>query len=333
MKLSICIPSYNRFDKLTKTVESILHAKSIDFEVVIIDNTSTMSSETLNDINDHRLKIIKRSEPVSGIINCTESMLLGTGDYCLLLLDKDRIYGENLDEFINELYQNRDIMGGWCIQNKDSKDGGAIIESSILKNIFPMRHPSGYFVRKDILYYVLNNVAPEELMISPYGVDYFITAAAMRGSLMIFDKHLVDTEKATECRNVKSYTYSAKKSNLFFAPKEQIRNMLCFLSFLEKISENKELKSKIANQLFVRFLKNVTLNYRNVMKNENICTHYCIKTEQIGILAMFKWGIYAFYKYINSKFNGENKIGLTFAIIKYLIRYKIHAKIKMLMVL
>ena len=63
MLLSICIPSYNRFEKLDKTIREILRAETKKFEIVIVDNCSPRNiEEYITCIDDPRVRIVKRKE-------------------------------------------------------------------------------------------------------------------------------------------------------------------------------------------------------------------------------------------------------------------------------
>lgn len=68
--LSICIPTYNRYDKLRPMLMQLLSCKRPDFEVVIQDNCSTDGTRNLkDDIKDSRVKLIENPSNIGGIIN------------------------------------------------------------------------------------------------------------------------------------------------------------------------------------------------------------------------------------------------------------------------
>ena len=45
MKFSICIPTYNRLEYLSKTVNSILESKNKGFDLIVSDNFSEDGTE------------------------------------------------------------------------------------------------------------------------------------------------------------------------------------------------------------------------------------------------------------------------------------------------
>ena len=110
--LSICIPSYNRFYNLEKCVHSVLSSKSNEFEIVIVDNQSPKNiNETLN-FYDSRLRIVNRTESVDGKLNVGNCVYYSKGKYTMLCLDKDRVDGRYIDEFIEALKSDDSICGG-----------------------------------------------------------------------------------------------------------------------------------------------------------------------------------------------------------------------------
>lgn len=155
IELSICIPSYNRFHVLKRNILSILtKTKSMDFEVVIIDNQSPKDVIQTLDITDKRLRIIKRNVPVSGTENVNQCVLYARGKYALLCLDKDYIDGGYLDDFISCLKNHNDIKGGIC--PVFSKKNGHLLQKFTNRVIekktdllihfgYTKKHPSGNF--------------------------------------------------------------------------------------------------------------------------------------------------------------------------------------------
>ena len=54
---SIIIPTYNRVDSLTKTVDAVLKQSYQEFELIVVDDGSTDNTrEVLGKLNDHRVK-------------------------------------------------------------------------------------------------------------------------------------------------------------------------------------------------------------------------------------------------------------------------------------
>jgi abequosyltransferase len=92
MKLSICIPTYNRAEFLPATLESIAEQWGDDLELTVSDNASTDSTKEIVDGFAKRLGRVKwfRWESNQGAdrnyLKCVE---IATGDYCWILGSDD----------------------------------------------------------------------------------------------------------------------------------------------------------------------------------------------------------------------------------------------------
>lgn len=101
---SICIPSYNRKDRLLKSINNILSYPGDDIEVVVNDNASTDGTwEALLQIQDKRLKCYRNEENYGGSYNYMKAFLMATGSYRMLLNDRDNVDMTAVAAFIKEL--------------------------------------------------------------------------------------------------------------------------------------------------------------------------------------------------------------------------------------
>ena len=94
MKLSICIPTYNRAEFLPATLESIAEQWCDDIEVTVSDNASTDDSAAIVEGFRQRLgRVTWRSAPENrgADANYLASVELARGDYCWILGSDDPI--------------------------------------------------------------------------------------------------------------------------------------------------------------------------------------------------------------------------------------------------
>jgi abequosyltransferase len=94
LKLSICIPTYNRAEFLPATIESIAAQWGDDLELTVADNASTDGTKEIVDGFRPRLGDIKwfRWDSNQGADrNYLKSVELATGDYCWILGSDDPI--------------------------------------------------------------------------------------------------------------------------------------------------------------------------------------------------------------------------------------------------
>jgi abequosyltransferase len=94
LKLSICIPTYNRAEFLPATIESIAAQWGDDLELTVADNASTDNTKAIVDGFRSRLGDIKwfRWDSNQGADrNYLKSVEIATGDYCWILGSDDPI--------------------------------------------------------------------------------------------------------------------------------------------------------------------------------------------------------------------------------------------------
>lgn len=117
MKISICIPQYNRIEFLEKSLQGITGQEYMNIEVIVSDDASV--DDTPNRIasiqKTYKFPLIyERSEVNLGYDrNLRRSMELATGDYCLILGNDDTLHHPNaitdLVHFLEE--QGRPELG------------------------------------------------------------------------------------------------------------------------------------------------------------------------------------------------------------------------------
>lgn len=288
MLLSICIPSYNRFDELNKLLKSISKAGSQDFNVFVVDNGSKEDILSHIKSNDCRIHIIKREKPVPGGTSCRTCLDYGDGEYRMLCLDKDYIVGEYLDAFIRLLGQNQNVSCGYCIFHSTKLQGVFQTKrNEILTSIYKGRHPSGYFIRKDVIEADRNMIkAYDENSLfynNAFLPDLLYAQGLIMGDEAVYDGVLVEPEKAEKAKQTKSYTYSVAKNNIYFFPEGRRKQFEVFCEHLKLLNLEKSIYEKIIIHLYQKTLANCTFIFRNTMKNEAICQHHGISCKKIGI--------------------------------------------------
>lgn len=283
MILSICIPSYNRFTKLRDNLKSILSIESEELEVVVIDNCSDEDVSVLG-INDPRVIFLKRESPVHANENVLQAIRVAHGKYVMLCMDKDRLLGEGIKDLIDVLIDNKDISCGCCELNSVNNIYN-IDDNPLKKHSYVVCHPSGCFVRKDIVLKELEylKVDSEQSLYyrNAFQIDFFLAAGMIHGKFLHFKKPLVITETPEEAARTKSYTYSAKRNNVFFEPYNKIQQFKLYFDHINHLGiMGKEAKT-IVHRLCRQLYNDCTLSYFGVMKNKSICNHYMIESRTL----------------------------------------------------
>ncbi|PCI91069.1 hypothetical protein COB11_03200 [Candidatus Aerophobetes bacterium] len=100
MKISFCIPTFNRCILLRQTIESILRLDDKNIEIIVSDNASTDDTEVYIKSLQGRHEHIRYHKWLN-TVDCGKNLLkvveLATCDYCWLLTDDDIIQIDSLD--------------------------------------------------------------------------------------------------------------------------------------------------------------------------------------------------------------------------------------------
>jgi glycosyltransferase involved in cell wall biosynthesis len=112
LKLSICIPSYNRFKNLDNLLSSIVnnHVSNKLIEIIVTDNAS--KDMTASVVNKYKKKIRLRYfrntynlGMAKNIINCTK---FANGEFIWILGDDDLLFKNSLKEILKVINKNKD---------------------------------------------------------------------------------------------------------------------------------------------------------------------------------------------------------------------------------
>ncbi|MEZ7892924.1 MAG: glycosyltransferase family 2 protein [Candidatus Wallbacteria bacterium] len=125
MKLSICIPTYNRAEYLRKAVSSVLAYNGDEIELIVQDNCSIdNTSAVVKSIHDTRLKYYRNDVNIGAIKNVIDIIKKANGEYVFLLTDDDYLLPGAIEEVLKFINQNdiyffrTDLLIYLCNQKK-----------------------------------------------------------------------------------------------------------------------------------------------------------------------------------------------------------------------
>lgn len=115
-KLSIFIPTYNRWDILEKTLEHLLIGNAVGVRVVVMDNASTQESSNKIDALVERFrqvpcKVVRHPVNIGGDANILRAIELCETPYLMMVGDDDFLCPNYL-ETINH-YLGQEVNWGW----------------------------------------------------------------------------------------------------------------------------------------------------------------------------------------------------------------------------
>lgn len=129
MKISVCIPQYNRIEYLVKNLQIIAKQSYPDIEVVVSDDNSTDGTEEkIRELKaDYKFPLVyKRNLVNKGFDrNLRQSMEIASGDYLLVLGNDDSLtFTDSIERLVQFLKENDLPEVGFCNyveeKNKDS---------------------------------------------------------------------------------------------------------------------------------------------------------------------------------------------------------------------
>jgi glycosyltransferase involved in cell wall biosynthesis len=124
MKLSICIPTYNRANQLTNCLESIALNENhslIEYEVCVSDNFSDDNTEEVVKSFENKIPIsyVKNERNIGRVRNYLQVVSIAKGDFIWLLGDDDLLLPNALIELDRLMFDNNNVeffyINSYCL--------------------------------------------------------------------------------------------------------------------------------------------------------------------------------------------------------------------------
>ena len=115
MKLSICIPTYNRHEHLNNCLNSIFIAKknfsNLNFEVCISDNSNNFHSKKIIHKYKHKFKISykKNKKNIGYVKNYLNTIKMAKGEFVWVIGDDEILKYNSLLILFKKFNKNKDI--------------------------------------------------------------------------------------------------------------------------------------------------------------------------------------------------------------------------------
>ena len=117
--VSICIPTYNRAQKLVRAVENAIAQDYENLEIIVSDNASSdQTKQILDDFveRDPRIRYIRKDSDEGVISNFNDSIRLASGTYRMWLADDDWLDSNFISSGVSALTADPDLVmvAGQC---------------------------------------------------------------------------------------------------------------------------------------------------------------------------------------------------------------------------
>jgi len=132
--ISIGLPTYNRCEYLSKSIESVLSQSYRNIELIISDNNSQDgTAKLLNNVTDSRVRILRQPENVGMTGNWNQCLSAANGEFFLLLSDDDLLEPNAIEMMVAGLESmgaERDRVGMVRGRVKVIDEIGAIVRTT-----------------------------------------------------------------------------------------------------------------------------------------------------------------------------------------------------------
>jgi glycosyltransferase involved in cell wall biosynthesis len=135
VKISVCIPTFNRENLLPYAINSVLEQTYTDFELIICDDGSRDSTpELMAQYTDNRIKYIRHPQNIGKSNNMRSGFNTASGTYFIKFDDDDRLTPDFLARTVAILEQDSsiDFVGTdhWIIDINNNRDEAKTQENS-----------------------------------------------------------------------------------------------------------------------------------------------------------------------------------------------------------
>jgi glycosyltransferase involved in cell wall biosynthesis len=292
--LSICIPTYNRIDKLYTTLKNILSISDSRFVVNISDNASTDGTfQKLSSIDDARLVVNCLNKKVPAYKNYNHVIQQADSDYVLLVLDKEKINENYISDFVDFLLANKPAFGLVNITAKDSEGEPSFysrgVESVLHGGGGGNTHPSGFFYNRKL--YIQEYSRIESIMQDGnlWVLDIVSAGLGTRYSSVVYNKPLItfDAMGVLGGKTMSPYT----ENTIYWYGGMRISTFRLFLKSIININEQQIEKEKILYELLKKNTFFVSYIQKQFFSESLRCSHYGLKTRNVSFFEMIFWVI------------------------------------------
>jgi hypothetical protein len=104
LKVTVCLPTYNRADYLSQALASVLGQTFQDFEVIVSDNCSADNTgEVVRAVTDPRVRYVRNETNIGLFRNMNQCLEMARGEYICILHDDDLYLPEFLERSVQML--------------------------------------------------------------------------------------------------------------------------------------------------------------------------------------------------------------------------------------
>lgn len=293
--LDICIASFEKAETTYSLVNQILQCKSNALGVVVVDNCSSDSTvELLETINDKRLRIIENEKNIGGAGNFVKAIMSGNAVFSLYCNDRDLLFPEKLDEFIEFLNNHQGLSCGWCSRNVNKLIKGRykIYSSKDALRSFCYRseHPTGFFFNRGCLSEISHTLIEEFSNTNnfvPFPWECIQAECSSMGESAIYNDVIwASTGDISHKKYISSYVALDNIEDRWFSVSNTANRICYYLEQLDRLNgfirfSNKEYLDLQSNILLSGY-KICVWRYKAIRETQSLAYHYSINLSKVG---------------------------------------------------
>lgn len=305
VKLSFCIPTYNRIKSTEKLIRDILSSDDPSIEVVVLDNCSTDGTmDVLKRIDDVRLILYSNEENKGGLYNVVHVLNKASGDFVVFLTDKDHVNPLQVPDFMLFLTENKNLAAGYCGFNSKSKVKFEFFPAGFeaTRNIaYQGRHPTGYFFNNNLLKPIKHTERFSDFnIVDVFPMDFILAELCMSGNGAIYHLPVFTLETGEMAAKQKSYNASGKSKEAFFSPEARLKVAISYAIHIATLQVPRNEKDTLIIDMLIRQFAAATLGYKLMLSNKNLCIHYDMDSRQVKVNELIKIGLDFYINYMNA---------------------------------
>lgn len=285
--LSVCIPVYME----NKIVGENLYGRIMDmlsydgnFEIVISDNCSDKEAvELLKSIKDDRLKLYINNVNLGSLKNGFNALDKASGKYSLIMMDKDYLKFDRINDVLNFLDKNEFALGYFDLNSRKNEFKTKVYKNkyhAFFRKAYKSIHPSGNFYNTELLRTLnIKERFSDEKVYGAFLCDFIIAELILKGKFVTISTPFCYMVSPPFNGKKNSQTYSYKKKNMFFFPDNRFNTMEIFARHMQTL-KLPYIIYLMALMTLIKMTKNfMTLGYIGFISQGNIRNWYNIPDD------------------------------------------------------
>gem|GEM_PF-2838170 len=310
-KLSFCIPTFNRSNKLLETVKEILTYEKNDIEIVISDNNSNDNTkECVFSIDDRRIKYFRNDDNLGGFQNMALALLRCQGEFIFFCLDKDFVFHHAIKELITILATFSNLSVGYVpavdVINATEKRISLFSQGfqAIFAVAYQSKHPTGIIFKNELLKHCkLENRLNDSTITNSFLLEFLSSELCLLGDSAIIRLPIWRPELHKDIPEYKSYTHSVKDGSAYFLPINRFRTLKSYCRHISDLNLRDSDKILLVKSALHNEIYNAMFVYKLILNDSFYTNHYGTKVHHVNfrelIYILFQFQIrfllYAFY--------------------------------------